>query len=256
MEEFIISTGQASKLCSVTRDTILKWINKGTISAERTAGGHYRINKDTLKPYIVTEKLNIPKKYKNKKAKFSYCWEYYSADGNVKEGCRECMVFKLKAEKCFLTADLGNKTDHNGIYCKSSCYECEYFKYINKPELDILLITENEKLIAGLKSDISKNIILKFSDCGYETATIIQDFRPDFIVIDESMPKEKSDEICNHLIEDPRIHGAQIILATSGEAELEKLQEGVCATISVPFSAKELEKCFNKLRSSLFGGKN
>ena len=256
MKKFMISTGQASKLCSVTRDTILKWINKETISAERTAGGHYRVNINTLKPYIVSEKLNVPKKYISKKTKFSYCWEYYSSDGNMKEDCRECMVFKSKAERCFLMAGLGKKVGHNGVHCKSSCYNCEYFMYINKPELDVLLITENDKLIARLKSNISKNIVLKFSDCGYETATIIQDFRPDFIVIDESMPKEKSDEICSHLIEDPKIHGAQIILAISDESERKKLQKGVCATIDVPFNAKELEKCFNKLRSNLFGKKN
>ena len=52
MREETVSTGQAAKLCGVKPDTILKWIKKDKIYAFQTAGGHYRIHKDKLKPYL------------------------------------------------------------------------------------------------------------------------------------------------------------------------------------------------------------
>ena len=42
------TTGQAARLCSVTPDTVLKWIKAGRIEAQRTAGGHYRISPQEL----------------------------------------------------------------------------------------------------------------------------------------------------------------------------------------------------------------
>ena len=53
MGQEIVSTGQAAKLCSVTPDTILKWIKNNRVEAVKTAGGHYRITKEKLKPYMV-----------------------------------------------------------------------------------------------------------------------------------------------------------------------------------------------------------
>jgi excisionase family DNA binding protein len=34
----LLSTGRAAELCSVTPDTILKWIKRGRLSGVRTAG--------------------------------------------------------------------------------------------------------------------------------------------------------------------------------------------------------------------------
>jgi len=39
MDQDMVSTGQAAKLCSVTPDTILKWIKNNKIEAVQTAGG-------------------------------------------------------------------------------------------------------------------------------------------------------------------------------------------------------------------------
>ena len=41
----LLTTGQAAKLCSVTPDTILKWLKRGRLNGVRTAGGHYRIER-------------------------------------------------------------------------------------------------------------------------------------------------------------------------------------------------------------------
>ena len=54
-----VSTGKAAELCSVTPDAVLKWIKTGKIQATRTAGGHYRISKECLKPFLA-EKAAAP----------------------------------------------------------------------------------------------------------------------------------------------------------------------------------------------------
>ncbi|MFC1477320.1 helix-turn-helix domain-containing protein [candidate division KSB1 bacterium] len=254
MNNYTISTGHAAELCGVTRDTVFKWVKKGKIEAVKTAGGHFRINMESLEPYLTEKGMILDRK--DDKSVVSFCWEYHARNGRIKDGCRQCMVFLAKAEKCYLLAGFGESTDHPGIYCKSSCFECEYFKYLDKPKMNVLLISENTELREQIKAEISKSINLQFSTCGYEAATIIHDFHPDFIVIDNSLVSSRPDVLCKHLINDPRLHGAQIVLAVSGHAERQNIQEGICATIRVPFTANDMEKCFAQLQSNIYGAEN
>ncbi len=251
----MISTGNAAELCGVTRDTVFKWVKKGKIKATRTAGGHFRINLDSIEPYLLKDdEVVINKDNENI---ITYCWEFHSSEGKIEEGCRQCMVFLAKAEKCYLVAGFGEKDDHPpGIHCKSSCFECEYFNFLDKPEMNVLLVTENSDFSERINSEISKNVTLKFSSCGYETSSVIQDYRPDFIVIDNNLVSSKPDVICSHLIKDPRVHGAQIILAVAENIEQKNLPDGICATILTPFNAEDLEKCMNRLRSNIYGEVN
>ena len=76
---------------------------------------------------------------------------------------------------------------------------------------------------------------------------MIQDFHPDYIIIDESLVNSNSDEICKHLLEDPRVHGSQIVLAISKEHKRDKLPKGVCASIQIPFYVSDMEECFQNL---------
>ena len=105
MGKDLISTGQAAKLCAVTPDTILKWIKKNRIEAVKTAGGHYRISREVIKPYVV--KTQYTGEIKNHV--INYCWEYHSKDDHMNESCRDCIIFVSKAEKCYLMATLGKE---------------------------------------------------------------------------------------------------------------------------------------------------
>ncbi len=260
MRLYTISTGQASQLCSVTRDTVLKWVKRGKVQAIRTAGGHFRINEDSLKPYFANNFIDeqvidkpVIEEYSDGT---SFCWEYHSSGGDVKDGCRECMVFKTRAEKCYLMAGLGKGTGFTGTFCKSNCYDCEYFNNMYKSDLNVLVVTENKELSNDLKRDIRGSITLKSSICEYDTSYIVQDFRPDFIIVDETLVKTQPDDLCRHLINDPRIHGAQIVLAISGTLPQERLLDGICATINTPFTSCALEDCIDKLQKNLLGKRN
>jgi excisionase family DNA binding protein len=248
----MVSTGQAAKLCAVTPDTILKWIKKSKIEAIQTAGGHYRIDREVLMPFITSADQASEEALQPEANQITYCWEYHAKDGHMNENCRECMIFKSKAEKCYLMAGLGEEGGHAGIYCKNSCYECEYFHFINKKLINVLVITENNNLQNKLQSEPQNDIIVKFSCCGYDTATIIQNFNPDFIVLDETLVNSSYDEICKHLIKDPKLHKSQVVLAISTRLKGKKLQEGICATIHLPFSISDLAECFGQLRKNMY----
>ncbi len=259
MEKYSFTTGKAAKACGVTPDTVLKWIKRGKVKALRTAGGHYRINSDSLDPFIIKEKKSdapVDLTGLQKKSDISYCWEYHSRNGIIKAGCRDCMVFRAKAEKCYMMAGLGQDAGHLGICCQESCTTCEFFRFINKSKFNVLIITDNEDMKSKLRSEPHSELAFEFSCCGYETAMVVQDFRPDYIVIDDSMQKFVTEEISRHLLKDQRIHGAQIILAVR-EHESQKLQcEGICASIKFPFDVKDLNSCFAELRLKMLGANN
>lgn len=45
----LITTGQAAKLAGVTRETIQNHVHKGLLSAQRTPGGHYRLDEKEVR---------------------------------------------------------------------------------------------------------------------------------------------------------------------------------------------------------------
>ncbi len=104
-----------------------------------------------------------------------------------------------------------------------------------------------------LQKDVNGNLTLKFACCGYDTSMIIQEFRPDYIIIDESMVNSNPDEICKHILNDPRVHGSQIILAIAKHRTEKKIPEGVCASIRIPFNASDMEECFQNLQKNFYG---
>jgi excisionase family DNA binding protein len=249
MGQDMVSTGQAAKLCAVTPDTILKWIKNNRLEAVRTAGGHYRIMKEKLKPYLAESQTTSTKEL----LQINYCWEYHAKDEHINESCRDCMIFKSKAEKCYLMAGLGKNAGHAQTFCKTSCYECEYFNFVNKVQINVLIISENREMRKTLEAGDNRNLTLKFSCCGYETSTIIQEYKPDYIIIDESMVNSNPDELCKHILEDPRAHGSQIVLAITEKSTRHQIPDGVCASIRIPFYALDVEECIQNLQKNFFG---
>jgi excisionase family DNA binding protein len=248
MDESTISTGKAAKICGVTSDTVLKWIKRGHIEAQRTPGGHYRIKTASLAPFRTdpTALSNTDNTIK----KTAFCWEYHSDDGSVKSGCRSCMVFQAKAQHCYMLAGIGA---NEGMHCAENCDTCPYFQYIDQLRYNVLLITDNSSLQTTITKQISETYALRFASSGYEAAMLIQQFHPDYVVLDDSMKNIKTDEITRHMVKDLRLEGVQIILAVDHSLVDQKLQDGVCASLQLPITAKLLEDCFQNLRIRLLG---
>jgi len=260
-----VSTGYAAKLCSVTRDSILKWIKKGLIQADRTPGGHYRVLEDSIIPFLATRTLKKNnelgnrgpgnKMHRNGKPSpddMIPCWEHMSSNGVVAESCQDCLVYRSKALRCFEIASLGERAGFRGTFCETSCNDCEYYKTTQgNRNNNIIAMTEDVYLIASLTRGIHLTpYIIRFTSSAFECSALIENNRPDVIVVDFEMPQVLIENLCERLAEDPRLPGAKIIGVVPKGMNIESLNlctRSVCASLEKPVSIRNLEICLDTL---------
>lgn len=251
----MMSTGQASKLLSVTSDTILKWIKQGKLPAIRTPGGHYRISEEDIDDYLALAAKGGRSPQPSAGNGLVYCWEYFAVDGQTKLECFDCLVYRAHALKCYEMNHLSREMGYKGGSCSSDCDTCSYFRYQQNSPYSVLVITDNKKTQERLVADNSdKSLNLQFATCEYECSLLIDRFHPDFVVVDCEMQEDKCRELCHHLANDPRISGNAIILATP----MKRLSISFPGTVRIrhPFSLDDLEKRLRNIRTcrSIKGG--
>ena len=123
-----ITTGEAAAIFDVDSDSILRWIKSGEIPAIRTPGGHYRINRNVFLTKMIKD--TSPKEEYETQSASSYCWEYNSQAGKVRDECKDCIVYKSQANRCYELCNLPASIGHAKLYCSESCNDCQYFKSI------------------------------------------------------------------------------------------------------------------------------
>jgi excisionase family DNA binding protein len=209
-EDRLLSTGKAAQLLSVTPDAVLKWIKSGRLPAIRTVGGHYRVDPDDLDRLV----QSIPGPRSDTTNGFFYCWEYYANDGVTGKECLDCLVYRAKARRCFEMSDLPSEAGFSGTYCKTSCDECDYYQEMMLHSINVLIVTKSADLRRRLSADASTSrFVLQFAGSEYECSAELDDFSPEYVVIDGSLPDETRASLCSHLAGDPRIPGVRIVLA-------------------------------------------
>lgn len=123
-----ITTGEAAAIFDVEPDTVLRWIKSGDIPAIRTPGGHYRINRNVFLMKMIEDTSTI--KENDTDSTFSYCWEFHSDSGIIRDECNDCIVYKSKAGKCYELCNLPVSIGHAKLFCSQSCKDCQYYKSI------------------------------------------------------------------------------------------------------------------------------
>ena len=238
-KEFV-STGQAAELCSVTPDTVLKWIKAGKIQAARTAGGHYRIPREILQTLIESGTLTpLPELLPRK---FQFCWEYYEKNGDFCEKCRECIVYRSRAKRCYEIGKIPADTGHAHVFCQRTCDDCEFYRVVKGQRLNLLVITDQAELSEKLENQAGKTEFnLRLVDNEYQCSMVIESFRPDYVVIDNSLGKTRCRSFVKHLTEDPRVPYVKIILAGKIDDMPAECNKMIFAVINKPFSIEELE---------------
>ena len=209
----LLTTGQAARICAVTPDTILKWLKKGRLSGVRTAGGHYRIERRELERLAVLPCPAVgPSQPISGDLQGMRCWEYLSDRGAVRENCRQCVVFRVRASRCFLMAGLGSEVGHARQFCQSSCEDCVYYRRVRGVATNVLVVTSDDELAGRLTGEENKDMTLRFAHNAYEASAIISEFRPAFAVIDVECVPEGDAELVDSLATDPRVPGLKIII--------------------------------------------
>jgi len=236
-----LSTGQASKLLSVTPDTVLKWIKQGRLPAFRTAGGHYRISMENINSLTGNAELTaLDDVSYPPEENLLYCWEFFRDNNKTRKGCHDCLAYRAQALKCYEMNHLSEEMGRNGDG-KSGCDDCSYFRYLQGRPYNILVITDDQNCRELLINERGEEkIIFQFATCEYECALIIDRFRPDFVLLDCTMEEDKCRELCHHLANDPRILGSTIILATPARRLLISFPGTI--RLKHPFSLKDIEK--------------
>ncbi len=249
----LLTTGQAAQLCSVTPDTILKWIKKGRLSGVRTAGGHYRIEHQDLDPLIVSPRpagspsRQVPERY----PQGLRCWEYFGDGGAVTDDCRRCVVYRVRAARCFLIAGMEPDVGHAHRFCQGSCEDCVYYRRVKGLATNVLVITSDNDLIDRLAGEEDESVTLRFARNAYEASAIIQDFRPAFAVIDAECVPAEDGELLDSLAADPRVPGLKIILVVppgrTGRKRRQPKNGLVVNVLEKPFGGRRIAAAINGL---------
>jgi excisionase family DNA binding protein len=233
----LLTTGQAAKLCAVTPDTVLKWIKKGRLEATRTAGGHYRVALPDLEPFMagfgqknsavmVSENVSaIPSQDGTKEdGEEVPCWEFLSEDGEVREACRQCVVYRVRATRCFLMAGLETDVGHAHQFCEGSCEDCVYYRRIQGMSTQVLLISADEDLVNRIDWSGEDSISLRFARNGYEASAMVQDFRPEIAIIDMEGLPDHGFGLLDSIAADPRVPHIRVVLAIPPDSMSKMLQ--------------------------------
>ncbi len=236
-----LSTGQAAKLCSVTPATVLNWIRKGRLDGVRTAGGHYRIRREQLDPLLTetwstnqSTSLSVPRRTQPLR-----CWEYFSYDGLMRPECTQCDVFRVRAAWCFEFAAMGTESGNGGPLCATTCEECAYYRRAVGMPTEVLVITNDQILVRGLKEPACDAINLRFASNAYEASRAVQNALPAFAVVDRETSRGGDESLVESLVHDARLPGLKIVVAVAhGDEQM------LAGDDDLRFVARVLEKPF------------
>jgi excisionase family DNA binding protein len=239
-----LTTTQAARLMSVSPDTVLKWVKAGKVKSYRTLGGHFR---------IPVSELSIPLAAESGAASVTadaarplshqYCWEYIG-DGEVKPECQECITFRSRAKRCYQLKDLPGGLGGLSLMCDTECEDCEYFRQVNGQRLNILVLSRGKNLITDVdRLHRYKECQIQFVEREYEAAVVIQQFRPDYIVVDCALGKRRTSTICRSLFNDIRLPVTRIILSSRSKEIGDFCDKEVLGWIKKPFAVQQLIDC-------------
>jgi len=245
-----LTTGEAAKFCSVTPDTVLKWIKKGRLNAVRTAGGHYRIQRRNIEP-LVAPSHPAESHLQQPPASHAHCpgcWEYLGECGAVRDNCRDCVVYQVRAARCFKMAGMEVDIGHVRQFCRGDCEDCVYYRRVNGLAANVLVITSDDELVDRLVGEEDKSIRLRFARNPYEASAAICDFRPAFAAIDMECVQTGGQTLVDSLAADPRIPGLRVILVTPSRhrRRLPK-SDLVLGVLEKPFGTGRLAATINSL---------
>lgn len=212
-----LSTGKVAELCSVNPDTVLKWIKKGVLPATRTVGGHYRIAEADLASLKgapgVIEQLPTPAGVPCGRP--LRCWEYLGGSRGVRDECKRCLVYQLRASWCFRFHRLGCDTGKMMNPELAECEKCSYYLRAAGRPTNVLIVTRDDQFAEALRAGKSGNVSLCFARNAWEASAAIGVHPIAFAVVDQDLLVDGHSELLDSLASDPRAPGIRVILASS-----------------------------------------
>ena len=246
-----LSTGEAARLCRVNPDTVLKWIKNGRLAATRTVGGHYRIEAHdlvSLVPALAGSNVAGVEPLGTDHRPLR-CWEYLSRPGAVRDDCRKCVVYQMRAAWCFRVATtLGCEIGQKKSFCATSCEDCAYYRRASGQATNVLVITSDKEFLdaLGLRVD---TLTLRFARNAYEASAVICAFPAAFVVIDQEVIANGQPDLLDCLVADPRLPGVRIILGVPkgrGARIWATFESGVVSAVEKPFGQDRIAEVVDR----------
>ena len=235
-----ISTGHAARLLGVTPDTVLKWIKRGKLVAMRTAGGHYRIPREQL-DCLLEARANHPN-YHEKQGGLC-CWEFWASNGQVSDECKDCLVRKSRAQRCYELVQIPKQSGFQSCFhFKGDCRNCAYYNDQLHAPIKLLVVTDSAELRQRLLAQSARSRFkVEFASHGYDCSAQVERVRPEMVLIDCALPADVIAGLCMHLVSDARVPWVRVVLATSRTARPLARAPGVVGEVQHPFELSDLE---------------
>jgi len=241
-----LTTGEAAKLCAVERDTVLKWIKRGQMQAARTAGGHYRIDWQSLQEFLPENRSGIRSSSPGDVPlrRPLRCWEYFAAREKLRDECEGCEAFKVGASRCFRLRNIAANCGKSFCTGPESCEDCSYYRRVMDLPARTLVISTEPGLRRRLTREAGGRLELLVVRNGYEASAVLSGFQPGYIIVDTETQDGPASALVENLARDNRLHGPRVILATAPSALNRRLvldrHEIVVAKLSKPIEADRL----------------
>lgn len=243
-----LTTGEAARLCSVERDTVLKWIKRGRTPAARTAGGHYRIAVQDVEKLLAPS----PRRQPADAARLLGCWDYLAAGGKIRNECRQCLAYQAAAARCFRLRHWPG-LDSTQMGCgRKSCEECPYYRQVVGLPTKVLVITGDSGLRQALET-ADPNVALSFARNAYEAARIVPELWPALVVIDDEVDRGGGLTLLESLLSDPSVVGLRAIYATGSRSRTAAMKQvkgyfSVLAVLKKPFGLTAIREVLEQIR--------
>ncbi len=226
-------------------DTVLKWVKAGKVKSHRTLGGHFRIPISELDiPTAEFSDSTLPASGFTENVPHLYCWEYLADGGEIRRECTDCVTYRSRARRCYELKDLPGGMGCLNLLCDTECANCEYYKVVSGQGINVLLVTRSERLLTDPEgADTRNGIHIEIAASEYESAVKIQNFRPDYIVVDCALGRRRTSDVCANLFSDIRIPVPRVILSSRTSLSRDYCDQEVFGWIRKPFTLSELRHC-------------
>jgi len=109
-------------------------------------------------------------------------------------------------------AGLDSDVGHAHEFCDGSCEDCVYYQRLRGGSAQVIFVTGDQDLEGQIQCLDESSVVLRFARNGYEASALIQEFRPEMIILDLDGLPDLGFTMLDSIAADPRLPHVRVIL--------------------------------------------